>query len=446
MRVAILGYGRQGQSAADYYANSGHEITICDKDASLKLPSSYQAKLGANHLENLDEFDLLVRSPIIHPRDIVAANSPEILEKVTSSTNEFFKACPTKNIIGVTGTKGKGTTSTLIAKMLEASGKKVHLGGNIGTPPLDLLMGAGALHSTTSMQAIQPDDYVVLELANFQLIDLKYSPHIAICLQVVEEHQDWHTDLDEYLTAKQQLFRWQKADDIAIFYAKNEFSTLIASAGKGQKLSYLQDPQANIVDNEVVIDGQTISAVSEIKLPGKHNWQNICAALTAVWQITQDVSACRSVITSLTALPFRIEKRATIKGIDFFNDSFATGPDATIAAIEALPQHKILILGGFDRGLNLGKLSDTLLSHSKDIRCVLLIGQSAARLSKVLQVNNFSKFIVEPSHSMEEILDHAITVAKPGDAILLSPGFASFDMFKNFEERGNAFNTAIENL
>jgi len=181
--------------------------------------------------------------------------------KVTTVTNEFMRVCPTRNIIGVTGTKGKGTTSTLIAKMLEAADKTVHLGGNIGIPPLDLLK-----------RNIQPDDWVVLELANFQLIDLKSSPSIAVCLMVVPEHLNWHTDMAEYIAAKQQLFIWQTSDDIAIYYDGNEYSHTIAAAGMGSKLPYYAPPGVEIRDGALRIDELYTCSTSELKLLGTHNW------------------------------------------------------------------------------------------------------------------------------------------------------------------------------
>ena len=221
MKIAILGFAGQGQSSFEYWNTQENELTICDRDEKIVIPHGAKAILGPTYLKNLSQFDLIVRTPIVHPRDIIASNpeNPNILDKVTSNTNEFFRVCPSKNIIGVTGTKGKGTTSTLIAAILEAVGEKVHIGGNIGTPPLELLKGG-----------IEPDDWVVLELANFQLIDLKYSPKIAVCLMVVPEHLDWHEDMEEYIAAKQQLFINQSQKDIAIYYADNEDSESIASS------------------------------------------------------------------------------------------------------------------------------------------------------------------------------------------------------------------------
>jgi UDP-N-acetylmuramoylalanine--D-glutamate ligase len=236
MNIAILGFGTQGQSAYDYWNSPDNDITICDSNEDTVLPDGVNAQLGANYLHDLDRFDMLVRTPILHPRDILAANpdSPNILKKTTTVTNEFLIACPSRNIIGITGTKGKGTTSTLVARMLQNAGKRVHLGGNIGLPPLDMLHGAGALDA--GVTEIQTDDWVVLELANFQLIDILHSPAIAACLMVVPEHLDWHTDMEEYLLAKQQLFRWQTESDTAIYFSSNQNSEFIASASAGKKV------------------------------------------------------------------------------------------------------------------------------------------------------------------------------------------------------------------
>ncbi len=301
------------------------------------MPNGISKRLGESYLEGLDKFDLIVRSPSVHPRDIIKNNpgAVAILNKVTSNTNEFLKVCPTKNIIGITGTKGKGTTSTLIAQMLEAAGCRVHLGGNIGTPPLEMLKNS-----------IEPDDWVVLELANFQLIDLKHSPHIAVCLMVEPEHQDWHANLDEYIEAKKQLFRWQKPEDTAVFYAKNALSRQIVSAGNGKKIPYFETPGAVVENNRVIIEDSTICDISDIHLLGRHNWQNVCAAVTAVWQIIKEPEAIRQAIKEFDGLPFRLELVRGFNGVKFYNDSFGTTPETAVVAIESFDQPKIVILGG----------------------------------------------------------------------------------------------------
>ena len=437
MNIAILGYGSQGKSAYEYWNRDSNEVTVCDQDESLELDDGVKKQLGKDYLKNLDQFDLLVRAPILHPSQIVKANPDnlEILDKVTTNTNEFFKACPTKNIIGVTGTKGKGTTSTLIAKMLEAAGKRVHLGGNIGIPPLELLK-----------DNILPDDYVVLELANFQLIDLKYSPHIAVVLMVEPEHLDWHEDVEEYIAAKQQLFIHQSPEDIAIYYIDNEISASVADASEGKQIPFFSTPGAEVIDGAVKVDNYEICKTSELKLLGKHNWQNVCAAVTTVWQISQDIPALRAAVTSFSGLPYRIEFRREVNGVSYYNDSFATGQGATMAAVEAIKEPKVLIIGGYDRMLDISDFGKALKSHENDIRHVLLIGASADRVAQVLKNTDFDNYTISGLKNMTDIIKIAQEMAHHGDAVVLSPGFASFDMFKNFEERGNKFNEAVAAL
>jgi UDP-N-acetylmuramoylalanine--D-glutamate ligase len=433
MKIAILGFGNQGRAAYDYW-RAGHELTVCDQnvDPDVALPEDVARRLGNEYLHNLDEFDLIVRSPGVHPNDIVAANSADILEKVTSVTNEFFRVCPSKNVVGVTGTKGKGTTSTLIAKMLEANGKRVHLGGNIGVPPLDMLKND-----------IRPDDWVVLELANFQLIDLKASPHVAVCLMVVPEHLDWHKNVDEYVATKQQLFRWQTSEDIAVYYGQNEYSKQVVGISEAQKVPYFQPPGAYVDHGEIIIDGRTICRTDELKLLGTHNWQNVCAAVTAVWQITQDAQALRSVLASFSGLPHRLEFVREVDGVQYYDDSFGTAPETAIVALEAFPEPKVIILGGSDKGADYGALAKGVATSN--VRRAVLIGQQAARIKEALEDAGFTA-TVPCGQTMTEIVQTARQLARPGDVILLSTACASFDMFKNYKDRGEQFKAAVNAL
>jgi UDP-N-acetylmuramoylalanine--D-glutamate ligase len=432
MKVAILGYGLQGQSAYEYWRANGDDITVCDRNEQLELPSDVQPKLGEYYLHHLDGFDLIVRSPSVHPKDIVAANSPDILSKVTTVTNEFLHVCPSKNTIGVTGTKGKGTTSTLIAKMLEADGKRVHLGGNIGIPPLELLKNN-----------IQPDDWVVLELANFQLIDLQTSPHIAVCLMVTSEHLDWHSDSEEYFIAKSQLFSHQTSNDVAIFYAANETSQRIASTSPGWKMPYMAEPGARVEGENIIIDNQTIASVKELKLLGKHNWQNVCAAITAVWKITQNIEAIRSVLTTFSGLEHRLELVRELDSVRYYDDSFGTTPQTAIVAIQAFDGPKIVILGGSDKGASYDELSRVVVSNN--VRHVLLIGQQASKIQNALEAVGFQNFS-PGGNTMNEIVEKARELANNGDVVLLSTACASFDMFKNYKDRGEQFSKAVQAL
>jgi UDP-N-acetylmuramoylalanine--D-glutamate ligase len=434
MNIAILGFGSQGASSLEYWQKPENSITVCDRDENLDLPDGIAAQLGAGYLKGLDRFDLIVRSPSIYPADITKANpeSPAILNKVTSNTNEFMEVCPTRNIIGVTGTKGKGTTSTLITKMLEAVGHRVHLGGNIGTPPLEMLKAD-----------IQPDDWVVLELANFQLIDIKHSPRIAVCLMVVSEHMDWHPNLDDYLMAKQQLFRWQADDDVAVYFADNALSTQTVSVSKGKKIPYFREPGAMVQNERVVIEGQVICGVDEIKLLGKHNWQNVCAAVTAVWQITQDVKAIRHTVQSVTGLPFRLEFVRELGGVKYYNDSFGTTPETAVVAVQAFEQPKILIAGGSDKGASYKELARTITANN--VKHVIAIGVTGRTIADELRALGYTS-IIDNEITMPGIVARAHHLASDGDIVLLSTGSASFGLFKNYKDRGEQFNQAVRSL
>jgi len=441
MKIAILGFADQGKSSYQYWSVPENEIIICDSDANTSVPDNAQVRLGKNYLNNLDEFDLLIRTPALHPRLIKDANpdSPNILDKVWTNTNEFLKACPTRNIIGITGTKGKGTTSTLVTRMLEAIGYRVHLGGNIGTPPLEMLRSE-----------IGKQDWVVLELANFQLIDLQTSPHIATCLMIEPEHLNWHADMDEYIDAKRQLFVHQSSDDVAVFYADNHYSEMIAKSSKGIAIPYMRGPGAYVKETQngdiIVINDQKICETKDIKLLGKHNWQNVCAAVTIVWNIVQNVDAIRAVIKDFHGLPHRLEKVRELNGVTYYNDSFSSAPGATIAAIEAIAGNKILIVGGVDKNLDQNELARQILQHNDQIRRVIIIGEIAERLRETLLSHGIMNHDVLRDVSMNDIVEHAKDIASHGDNVILSPGTSSFDMFKNFEDRGNQFKRAVNNL
>ena len=435
MKIAILGFGVEVRAAFDYWNTKDNKITICDQNKSAEIPHGTHSKLGDNYLSDLSEYDLIVRTAGLNPTEIIKANSPEIVEKITTINNEFFRVVPTKNIIGVTGTKGKGTTSTLITKLLEASGKTVHFGGNVGVGTLGLLK-----------QNISPSDWVVLELSSYQLTDLKYSPHISVCLMIVPEHLNWHLDMQDYINSKRNIFNYQTADDIAIYYADNPYSSALAQSSPGVKIPYLTAPGAYVKENNILIDDVVVCSTTEVQLIGEHNLQNICAAITAYWQIDKNIDTVRKVITSFRGLEHRIELVRQLNGIFYYNDSYASVPDATIAAIEAIKTDKVVIIGGFDRNLDLTDLANTIKKHQNDITKVILIGQSAMRTAKSLSEAEYDNFQISTATGMGEVIALANSFAKQGNSVVLSPGFPSFDMFKNFEDRGNQFKTLVNSL
>lgn len=430
MNVALVGFDTEGRASYDYFKARGDKITICDQNASLAIPEDTDAQLGPHYLDGLGQFDLIVRTPGLHPKKILEKN-PRTAKKITSGTNEFFKACPTKNIIGVTGTKGKGTTSSLIMKMLESAGKRVHLGGNIGVPALSLLPD------------IKKDDWVILELSSFQLMDLRYSPPIGVCLMVVSEHLDWHTDFAEYIGAKQNLFSHQPKDTIAIYYAENETSKKIAAVGKGKKIPYFTSPGAYIEGGFIKVNNQIICQVNEMKLLGEHNLQNVCAAVTAAWQVTQDKEAIQTVIKSFTGLPHRLEFVREVSGVSYYDDSFGTTPETAIVAIQSFKEPKIVVLGGSDKGASYDELASVVKNSS--VKLAIVIGETGPKIKAALGATDYLTVLDGPT-DMQEIVAKAQEYAEPGDVVLLSTGSASFGLFKDYKDRGEQFKQAVQAL
>jgi len=319
--------------------------------------------------------------------------------------------------------------------MLEAAGKTVHLGGNIGTPILDLL------------PKIKPDDWVVWELANFQLKPASHSPHIGVCLMIAEEHMDWHPDMADYVDAKANLFANQTKEDIAIYLAGNEHSEQIAGHSPGVKIPYFAPPGARVQEDSTIVIGQDeteIIKTSELKLIGKHNWQNVCAAITAVWQISQDVEPMRQVLTSFSGLEHRLEFVRELDHVSYYDDSFGTTPDTAIVALQAFSQPAVIILGGSDKGIPFDHLADEVAGKDR-VRHVITIGKTGPKIAQLLRDRHFTN-ITEGLEKMPDIVAEARAKAQPGDVVLLSTGCASFGLFKDYKDRGNQFKEVVKSL
>lgn len=427
MHIAILGFGIEGQSAYKYWKKQGATITICDQNPHLEAPQGAGTKLGPDYLEQLQGFDIICRTASINPNLILAANPGSELQ-ITSVVNEFLRVCPTRNVIGITGTKGKGTTSTLITRMLEADGKKVFLGGNIGNSPLDFL------------PEVTAGSWVVLELSSFQLSDIKHAPHIAVCLMIAPEHLNWHDDMDDYTRAKARLFAHQSPRDIAIYFADNELSHKVASASPGAKIPYYANPGAYVENDHIVIDAHSICHVNELKLLGKHNWQNACAAVTAVWQATKNTEAIKAVLTTFSGMEHRLEFVREVKGVRYYDDSFGTTPETAIVALEAFTEPKVVILGGSDKGVSFEELAKAVVENN--VRQVVTIGETASAIEKALRAQGFEA-ITSGGQTMPEMVHAAQSAAKQGDVVLLSTACASFGLFKDYKDRGKQFKLAV---
>lgn len=443
MHVGIIGYGLQGQSAARYWRDKGAQITICDINPNLQVPDWAQARLGKPYLSDLGSYDVIVRSPSVHPATLLQAGGSSVETKITTTTNEFFAACPSKNIIGVTGTKGKGTTSSLITEILQTAGKTVHLGGNIGIDPLELL--------TTP---IYENDWVVLELANFQLIDIHHSPHIAVCLMAVPEHLNWHKDVTEYYWSKQQLFTHQKHTDIAVFNNRNDAAKAIIAETLAEKIPYdvphppfhrpFSKNGAYCERDVLYYQDSEVCSTADIALPGRHNIENVCAAIAATWDIIDgDTYVLKTAIANFKGLEHRIEFVNEVDGIAFFNDSFATTPEATLAVMRSFDQPKVMILGGSDKGVPLDPVIQEVLQSN--VRHVIAIGDMGTIIASELLKHHY-RHVTSGLTTMSDIVNTARDVAKKGDVVLLSTACASFGLFEDYKDRGNQFKACVKSL
>jgi len=266
------------------------------------------------------------------------------------------------------------------------------------------------------------------------------------------EHLNWHADMDEYALAKAQLFAHQSADDIAIYFAANEASKHLAESGKARKIPYYVPPGAVAGYGYISMGSQTICRTDELKLLGRHNWQNVCAAVTAVWQVTQDVGAIRSVLTTFSGLPHRLEFVRELNGVQYYEDSFGTTPETAVAAIEAFDQPQVVILGGRPKGANYEELARVIAANQHVVKA-MLIGEARPMLVKVLQAAGYRNYVTTDAQTMPEIVKQA---AELGEAVagslgktaivLLSTACSSFDMFDNYKQRGEAFKQAVQAL
>lgn len=444
-KVAVLGFGIEGQSVCDFLDES--TITVFDEKKEEDFDPTILQKYKESgitfefgQIGSLKNFDFVFRSPGIRP-DI-----PQLLEaskngvEVTSATKVFFDLCPCP-IIGITGTKGKGTTSTLIYEILKKEGFEAYLGGNIGTPPLRFL------------GKLKTDSKVVLELSSFQLIDLHKSPHVSVMLMTTTEHLDYHPDVYEYIEAKRNIFKFQTEKDFAIvnrdYPASNESD--IHTIGNVYQVSRIQEIMQGcfVKDDSIYLrmDGheESILPTKELGLRGKHNWENVCAATVAALCSGATMRSIIPVLKSFEGLEHRIEHVATVRGVSYFDDSFSTTPETAIAAIEAFDEPKILILGGSSKNSDFSELGQ-IISDSESIKAIIGIGVEWAKIKEKLQTSKISIPLYENCTNMHEVVQKAHEIGEIRDVVLLSPACASFDMFKSYKDRGEQFKNEVNKL
>lgn len=432
MKVAIAGYGLEGEASYQYWSqDSSNQIMIVDQHhPNRQLPEGVITLFGEDAFSNLNGFDMVIRTPSLAPSDIKTDG------KIWSATNEFFEKCKAP-IIGVTGTKGKGTTASLIASMFEEAGKRVWLVGNIGTPALGVL------------DEIEPSDIVIFELSSFQLWDLERSPHTAVVLLIEADHLDVHADMSDYVGAKKNIRLHQGADDICIYHPTNSYSSEVAfssNVNTPQKYNTDENNGSYVRDGMFYYGDEEVCPVDALQLIGAHNIENATAAIAVAKIHSLSNESIRLGLEGFKGLPHRLEYVRTVGGVDYYNDSFSSATPATVAAIKSFDRPQILILGGVDRGVDMSNLQKALAENT-NVKQLLLIGAVKHKMYDLF--NNLRPGLdVEmlDDVNMIGIVDIARSRAEAGDVVLLSPGSASFDMFKDFYDRGDQFKHAVGDL
>ena len=397
--IVVLGQGQEGRDLLEWLKSNTQKCRIKVFDRIKTV--------------DLRKFDLVFRSPGFWR---LSPMFKQTGAEISSVTKLFFDLCPAK-IIGVTGTKGKGTTTTLIYKMLRAQGKRAFIAGNIGKPMLKLL------------PRLKPDDWVCLELSSFQLQDLTKSPHISVVLNITQDHLDIHRNLQEYRQAKTNIVRHQKQKDFAVLNA--DYATT-------KKLAALTKAKVYWFSSKTLKIDRT-----KVKLRGSHNLENIAAAMTAAGLAGVSIKNQEKIIYSFAGLEHRLEPVRTVAGVQYFNDSFSTTPETAMAAIKSFTEPMALILGGSDKGSDYRQLGRTI-SLQPNLKAVILIGQMGPVIKRFIK--NYHGLVVQGGKNMKEIVKQSQNLAVRGEVIVLSPACASFDMFKNYKDRGNQFKLWVNQL
>lgn len=441
MKIALIGFGLEAKSAYDYFKSIDQNITfeIYDENSKSKIELPNGVKFfGDFHDFSKIQADLIVRTPAVNPSRLPKS------AKITSVTNLFFEKCPAP-IIGVTGSKGKGTVSSFIAEILRAAGLKVYLVGNIGLPALN------------ELSKIQKDDAVIYELSSFQLWDAQKSPHIAVLNNLEVDHLDVHDGFEDYVAAKMNIAKNQTENDFFIFNAENPIVLKNVENLKNQLKAELQPFQdynlAHIQENHFLWGDEVLFETNILKIPGEHNQKNACAAMIATFDFLCEkgfeneeiFDFWREGLSKFAGLPHRLKFVREFEGVRFYDDSIATTPGSAIAALNSFEKPKILILGGSNKGADLSGLIEKIAKMpEQELRKVILMGAESEKLAQKLISSGFERFInLGAKTNMQEVVKTAFENAKSGDVVILSPAHASFDMFKSYIDRGEQF---VENV
>ena len=442
--VAVIGIGVSNTPLLELLLAEGIRVTACDKRSREQMGEQAEhleqlgceMHLGADYLKDLDA-DVIFRTPGLRPDVPEIAACVDRGAVLTSEMEVFFEVCPCP-IIAVTGSDGKTTTTTIIAELLKAAGRRVWVGGNIGHP---LLCEADGMLAT---------DYAVLELSSFQLMTMKHSPHIAVVTNLAPNHLDVHPDMAEYVAAKENIFRHQSGEDVAVFNADNDITAEQSHRAPGR--ARLFSRQGEVADG-VFLRGEDIVCRSgghervvmttgDIKIPGVHNVENYMAAIAAVDGLVPD-EVIRDFAREFGGVEHRIELVRTYRGVRYYNDSIASSPSRTIAGLRSFHEKVILIAGGYDKHIPFDVLGPEIVEH---VKLLVLCGATADKIRAAVENApgyQPGKPEIRDVTPFTAAVEAARDRAQPGDVVTLSPACAAFDQFKNFAERGKFFKSIV---
>lgn len=432
--IAIAGFGVEGKAAYSLLQKIECDVTVIDQDSSAEVPTGVKSQLGDEWLDNIVQFDIVLRTSGMNPDKLTGAN--DVLTSI-----ELLLSIYGHQTIAVTGTKGKTTTVKLTRDLLEAAGVNVELVGNVGRSAWEIIQ-----------TGVTEDTAIVAELSSFQLSDVTHSPHIAGLLPITADHLDWHPTMDDYVSSKLNIVRFQ-----------SELDTTIADRATLHKLNVVEETTANVkpTDEFIIQDSVTLQtsageiAISQLQLKGQHNVDNIKLAfsLTAEWlhkhglTINEVWSELSRTIIEFKPLDYHLQRLGGINGVEIINDSYASNPTATLAAIKSTSGPITLILGGHTKDLDLSPLLTELDYHL--VNNIVVIGADKNHCQNLAdQIANQSRARVDivGEQNMDTILSRAMQLSDPRTTILFSPAHASFDMYKNFNERGRLFTESVEKL
>lgn len=436
--VAVLGLGVSNRPLVRLLLEYGANVIGGDRTPREKLDHEVleleklgcRLYLGENFYEGMSA-QVAFRTPGMHPNSPAVHHLRERGAVITSEMEAFFEVCPCQ-IIAVTGSDGKTTTTTLISEMLKAAGKKVWLGGNIGTPLLPLT------------RQMKQEDFAVVELSSFQLMDMAQSPSRAVVTNLAPNHLDIHKDMDEYVTAKKNIFIHQNVSDLLVLNADNGLTA--AMAGNGMTHYFSRNGQNTYVrlseDGMILRNGQPVLDRKDILLPGDHNVENYMAAIAAVDGLAED-SCIRQVAQNFGGVEHRIELVRIKDGVRFYNDSIASSPSRTIAGLRSFPEKVRLIAGGYDKHIPYDGLGPEICAHVKKL---YLCGATGPLIRQAVEQCTMEKPEILDCGDFDTAVLTAAADAVEGDVVLMSPASASFDCFKNFMVRGDHFKKLIKEL